>query len=69
MGKIYIIDQPRSKPIYDNKGRFLYWRLAYNVNDNQTELRYFKNTLLSRGYQKLCRFQQRLVLKQNENNK
>ena len=69
MRKIFVIGEPRSKPIYDCMGRLLYWRLAYNINENQTELRYFKNTLFSRGYTKLCRFQQRLVLKQNENTK
>lgn len=70
MRKIVIIDKPRCVPVYDDEtGKFLYWRMWYNINENVVQFRHFKNTFLSRGYKKMCRFQQRLVLKQNENNK
>ena len=68
MKKIYVIDEPRNKPIYDPcTGKFLYWRLAYNVNENQTELRFFKDTLFSSGYKKLCRFQSHLQVLGDKN--
>lgn len=70
MKKIFIIDQPRSVPVYDDKtGNLLYWRMWYNISENVVQFRHFKNTLLSRGYKKMCRFQRHLVMKQNENTK
>lgn len=70
MKKIFIVNQPHSVPVYDDKtGKFLYWRMWYNINENVIQFRHFKNTLLSRGYKKMCRFQRHLVVKQNENTK
>ncbi len=70
MKKIVIIEQPRCSPVYDKKtNNFLYWWLTYKTAENVEETRYFRNTLLSRGYKKMCRFQRHLVVKQNENTK
>lgn len=70
MQKIVIIDMPRTFPVYDyNKNKLLHWELIYKTSDNVEVTKYFRNTLLSRAYKKMCRFQRHLVLKQNENTK
>ncbi len=70
MKKIMIIGQPRSYPVYnDLTGKLMGWQLAYDISDNQTELRYFMNSLFSNGYKKMCRFQTRYLKQQNENTK
>lgn len=70
MKKIMIIGQPRCKPIYDEyTNKFLCWRLSYHTSENSVEVRFFKNTLFSRAYKKMCRFQTRFLRQQNENTK
>ena len=69
MKKIVVIDQPRCKPVYDKNMNLLHWQMTYKLGENVTETRYFRNTLFSRGFKKMCRFKNRLVLKQNEHDK
>jgi len=70
MKKIMIVGQPRCLPVYnDLTGRLMGWRLAYNTGDNQTELRYFRNSLFSNGYKKMCRFQTKYLEQPNEKTK
>jgi hypothetical protein len=70
MKKIMIIGQPRCCPVYnDLTGKLMGWQLAYDISDNQTELRYFMNSLFSNGYKKMCRFQTKYLKQRNENTK
>ncbi len=67
--KIFIIGEPSCKPVYDENMHLLHWELKYKTSNNVTETRYFRDTLLSRGYKKMCRFQTRFLRQQNENTK
>lgn len=65
MRKIVIIDKPRCVPVYDDEtGKFLYWRMWYNISENVVQFRHFKNTLFSSAYKKMCRFQTRYLEQQ-----
>ena len=67
-----------TEPLYDSTtGKLLGWKLSWNYAEPEfgcletltQASRFFKQGLFRNGYKEMCRFQQRLVLSQNENNK
>ena len=68
----------RSKPLYDSiTGKLRGWKLSWNYAEPEfgcletltPASRFFEERWFRNSYKKLCRFQKRLVLRQNENNK
>lgn len=70
MKKTFSVGEPLSFPVYDKDvTKLLYWKLIYKTSDNVEVTRYFRNTLFSSAYKKMCRFQTRYLKQQNENTK
>lgn len=70
MKKTLIIGEPWSFPVYnEDVTKLLHWKLIYKTSDNVEVTKYFRNTLFSRAYKKMCRFQTRYLQQINENTK
>ena len=70
MKKIEVLTKPNETPIYDKAtGRFLGWRLAYDMVGPISALSYFFESGMGSSYKRMCRFKKKLQLVSNENNK
>lgn len=75
MANMNVLNSTRNKPVYDEKtGKFLGWKLFYLVNQGGLlspipHSRFFRQTLFRNSYRAMCRFKNKLLSKQNENNK
>ena len=75
--KVYVKDI-RNKPFYDSiTGKLSGWQLSWNYVEAEFGCletltpvsRFFEERWFRNSYKAMCRFQQRLVFKQNENTK
>lgn len=70
--KVYDV---KSMPVYDEQTkRLLGWKVLYLANTVDTPwpvayTRFFQEKRFRNAYRAMCRFQNKLLLKQNENNK
>jgi len=69
------LNSMRAKPVYDTENnKLLGWKLFYLVQKSGVlspivQSRFFKESFLQNSYRAMCRFKEKLLMKQNENNK